>query len=570
MVARQADSASGPAPRGGGWWLGLLLGAMFLIRLVQIDQPIVENYVGRQVPTAMVARNLERGSGFLRPRLDTAPFPNYFLVEPPLYEFGVVALRHLSGGTLEEAGRALSAMAMTAAGWGLFDLLRRRGSRRAALMALGAFAVFPLTIRYGRAFQPDAAMMGATMVGLACWDRWESGGRRYWLAAGWLLLAMGFAIKIIAAFLLVPLVLVILHTGRRSTVAARTEPRPGAMKRRPCAAEMSLTFALTRPGVAGVDADAVGEPPGMSNWGQRRHSRLDPSHPATRSLLACTTLLPALMWYAWANHLVGEGAGSRASVNNRAIWLGLIVPSALLRRATWELIVRFLFVRAFTPLGAGLAIVGLLHRRAVANDARRLWWAWGLSASIVLAILAQKLHHEYYFLILAPVAAAGIGYALNDLATAGRVRGFGTFAVLIVLCLFQARSTWRMPDEWRDLIAASRAVGTATAADAWVIAPEALLFQADRRGCRLEWTPSAARRAAGEWDAESEVQGPLDLVESYRRRGARYFADLGDRHADPRRMALHDGVRRRYKVIVDRPEVIVADLVVAEMNPHAN
>ena len=140
----------------------------------------------------------------------------------------------------------------------------------------------------------------------------------------------------------------------------------------------------------------------------------------------------------------------------------------------------------------------------------------------------------------------------------------------MALCLIQARSTWRMPDEWQDLIAASQAVETSTPGDAWVIAPEALLFQADRRGCRLEWTPSAVRRAAGEWGAENEVQDPLDLVEYYQRRGARYFADLGNRQADPRRMALHDGVRRRYKVIVDRPEVIIADLVVAEMNPHAN
>jgi hypothetical protein len=35
-------------------------------------------------------------------------------------------------------------------------------------------------------------------------------------------------------------------------------------------------------------------------------------------------------------------------------------------------------------------------------------------------------------------------------------------------------------------------------------------------------------------------------------------------------MALHDSVRRRYKVIVDRPEVIIADLIVAEMLPHAH
>ncbi len=505
MDARNAGFSPAPAPRGGGWLPGLLLGVMFLIRLARIDQPIVENYVGRQIPTAMAARNLERGSGFLRPQVDTAPFPNYFLVEPPLYEFGVVSLRRLSGLTLEEAGRVLSAAAMTAAGWGLFELLRRRSSRRAALLAVGTFAFLPLTIRYGRAFQPDAVMLGATVAGLACWDRWESGGRRYWLAAGWLLLALGFAIKIIAVFLLIPLSL--------------TLPR------------------------------------------RRRIARI---------LAACTTLLPALAWYFWADHLVGGGSGSRASADNRAIWMGLVGPSALIRRETWEWIVRFLFVRAFTPLGAGLAIVGLLGRRSVAADDRRLWWIWGLSASVVLAMLARKLHHEYYFLILAPVAAAGIGYALDDLARAGRARGFGALAVLIVLCLLQTRLTWRMPDEWRDLIAASRAVGTTTPADAWVIAPEALLFQADRRGCRLEWTPSAARRAAGEWGAEGEVQNPLELVEYYRRRGARYFADLGDCQADPRRMALHDGVRRRYKVIVDRPEVIVVDLVVAEMNPHAN
>ncbi len=505
MDARNAGLPAPSAPHGEGWLLGLLLGTLFLIRLIQIDQPIVENYVGRQVPTAMAVRNLERGSGFLRPQLDTAPFPNYFLVEPPLYEFGVVALRRISGLTLEEAGRALSAMAMTAAGWGLFELLRRRGGRRAAFFAVGAFAVFPLTIRYGRAFQPDAAMIGATVAGLACWDRGESGGRRYWLVAGWLLLALGFAIKIIAAFLLIPLVLVVLRSRR-----------------------------------------------------------------ASRLLMPCTTLLPALVWYAWANHLVAGGGGSRASADNRTIWLGLVLPSALLRAETWELIVRFLFVRAFTPLGAALALVGLLHRRAVADVSRRLWWVWGLAASVTLAILAQKLHHEYYFLILAPVAAAGIGYALNDLASAGRVRGFGTVAVLTALCLIQARSTWRMPDEWQDLIAASQALRSSTPADAWVIAPEALLFQADRRGCRLEWTPSAARRAAGEWGAEDEVQNPLELVECYRLRGARYFADLGDRQADPRRMALHDGVRRRYKVLVDRPEVIIADLVVAEMTPHAN
>ncbi len=275
----------------------------FLIRAFHAGQPIVENYVGRQVPTAMVARNLERGSGLLRPRLDTAPFPNYFVVEPPLYECGVIAVKRSIGLSLEAAGRVLSALATVLAAWGLFELARPRQGRRAALLAVSAFAVFPLTIRYGRAFQPDAAMLGTVVAGLACWDRYQSSRRWYWLAAGWALLALGFALKVIAAFLLIPLLFVILRRRRAADILA-----------------------------------------------------------------ACSTLLPALLWYVWADHLVGGTTGSRASADNRAIWLHLLGPAGLLKTETLKFVAWFLLVRAFTPLGVGLALYGLLNRSA---DRRR-------------------------------------------------------------------------------------------------------------------------------------------------------------------------------------------------------
>ena len=108
------------------------------------------------------------------------------------------------------------------------------------------------------------------------------------------------------------------------------------------------------------------------------------------------------------------GGGSRASADNRAIWLGLLAPAALLQPETWTLALRFLAVRAFTPVGAALAIVGLAVGRGAGP-----WRAWGLMSLATLAMLAPKLHHEYYFLILAPAAAAGVGLALDRLA-AGR------------------------------------------------------------------------------------------------------------------------------------------------------
>jgi hypothetical protein len=105
--------------------------------------------------------------------------------------------------------------------------------------------------------------------------------------------------------------------------------------------------------------------------------------------------------------------------------------------------------------------------------------------------------------------------------------------------------------------------------DARLVAPEALLFQADRRGCRLECTPNAVRRAAGEWGVEQDVHSGAELVEFYQHQGARYFADLGADADDWRRMALHELVRRRYKVIVDSCQVLIAELVVAETRVHA-
>jgi hypothetical protein len=86
----------------------------------------------------------------------------------------------------------------------------------------------------------------------------------------------------------------------------------------------------------------------------------------------------------------------------------------------------------------------------------------------------------------------------------------------------------------------------------------------------MEWTDAAAARAAGEWGAHGQVGSPLELIAYYRSRGASYFADLGSPVKNSRRKDLHDAVRRRYKVIVDRCEVIIADLTAPETHPNAN
>ena len=220
-----------------------------------------------------------------------------------------------------------------------------------------------------------------------------------------------------------------------------------------------------------------------------------------------------------------------------------------------------LLVRAFTPLGAALALLGLWKWRRLDGGVPRFWWAWGGATFLAMALVAGKLHHEYYWLPLAPVAAVGSG-PRDRAADPGRPRGGRRSADSGAVALggFQARSTWETPPEWAGVEAAGRTVALVVPPRAWVAASEALLFQADRRGCRMEWTAAAARRAAGEWGGRSHVETPIDLIGHYRSRGARYFADLGAGTAGSPRKGLHDAVRRRYKVIVDSPEVFIADL----------
>src|SRR2546429_124513 len=119
------------------------------------------------------------------------------------------------------AAATIRAPVPSASGWarrisrkGAFPAPQALRMERLLLAAVAAFSLFPITIRYGRAFQPDAMMLGTLLAGLHCWDEQESGRGRAWLAAGWLLLALGLALKIISAYVLIPLCLAILGPPR--------------------------------------------------------------------------------------------------------------------------------------------------------------------------------------------------------------------------------------------------------------------------------------------------------------------------------------------------------------------
>jgi hypothetical protein len=179
-------------------------------------------------------------------------------------------------------------------------------------------------------------------------------------------------------------------------------------------------------------------------------------------------------------------------------------------------------------------------------------------------------------MVLAPVISVGMARVLVPVSSEprGRILSIVVGAVLLVLALVGSASTWRTPAEWRDLHEAAEAVRSVVPADRLVVAPEALLFAADRRGCRLETTPRAARRASGEWGGRlDDPEDPLALVEFYRARGATFLADLRSGPSsgpDTPRARLRRAARHRYRVMIDRPEVFVVELVPDEARPRGS
>ena len=411
------------------------------------DQPIVENYVGRQIPTAMVARNLERGTGFLRPQLDTGPFPNLFLVEPPIYAQVVGGRPADPRVRLEPTGRLVSAAGDGAGGLG--PVRPGPAPRRAGRGVPGGGFVRAVPghdpLRPGvPARRPDARVRPGRACGAGTSSRRAAiGDGRPSVGSSW---RSGLALKV--------------------TVGLGLDP--------------------VRPDLSGAGRSAGELAAGGGDAGS------------------------GLAWYlhAWARACAIESGGSLASADNAGIWLRSLSPASLASSChSTRAPGRGLVIRSFTPVGFVLAIVGLAGfagrstgsggagRSARAGDPR-----FGGEVAPRLLLDGGR---------PAGGGRRGLG-AGRALAESGRSRA-GLAAVilgssLLGLCLVQSASTWRTPPEWAAWPRRpARSPAIAPARTNWSSPPRPSSIRPTGAGCRLEFEPAGRARAAGEWGVDLEI-----------------------------------------------------------------
>src|SRR5262249_24281183 len=83
-----------------------------------------------------------------------------------------------------------------------------------------------------------------------------------------------------------------------------------------------------------------------------------------QATLATLTLVPAALWYLHASALLNAGAASRSSAMNVDLWLRNVSGFWDVPTATLGIFARHLLRKAFTPLGAALALWGAVWLRA--------------------------------------------------------------------------------------------------------------------------------------------------------------------------------------------------------------
>jgi hypothetical protein len=372
--------------------------------------------------------------------------PSYFSGELPLQSLPAALLYKLFGES--DAVARMVTVAFSLLGiYFLYDLLNRRAGPLAACLGAFVYSLVPYHLFFGRVFMPDVPALTLALGALDWLDRWTDDRKPSTLVAAALLTALAILQKLTVIFVASP---------------------------------MLYLFWLVH--------------------GRRLFVRLEPY------VFAAIAGLPPLAWYAHAVGIAHESGFSMAQpvsifARNLGVWLqpSFAVP-----------IFKALAVEAFSPLGLGLATIGLLWPTRSRAASMFRWWVAG--AAFLLFLMPGNLPENHYYLsLLLPGGAALAGLALAGLAR--RRTAYPILALILVLFaagaihsalpFYQAdRSPHELGALLNRLTAPQDLIVTQTGGS-----PNVLYF-ADRRGWMLD-------------------RGyDLGLVERLAHAGARYYADV--------------------------------------------
>jgi hypothetical protein len=458
----------------------VLLLAGVLVQVPQLGAPLLEGAAGKQAHTAMIARNLSTGRAvFSRPIVDDIGNPGYFIKEIPLIPQAAAWLSETTDLPIDASGRLLGLLAWLVASLVFFIGLARAVPIEKALLGLFWTIFAPLAFAYAPAFQNDTTAIAFSLSAWAMLLAWREEPRFSTALLAGLFTALSLLLKPHTVFWLAPAAAVLVFGGANRPPWRRWVP-------------------LALAGIAG-------------------------------GLLAST-------WYFHAASIHRAFPTPGATVAQ-----GWVEPALLFTSYFWGELGRQIVMMVFTPIGVGLALVGLSRstRRHLTEWSLIAWGAGVLVQDLVFATrFTDDLSHgtEYYQLALVPVAGLLISDGILQLRDrAGRFAPLVVGIALLALStssFLLAREARTAPPQYKTLLEDCARVRSLTAkTDPFLVFADrsgTILYYCERRGTTFTLGTATAQVRPG----EPPAAGRSDIDRAVRAARFAYFP-FPDQVEDP-------------------------------------
>ena len=177
------------------WLIAILLLLSVALRLYGITNPVYDWNFWRQSETAALAMNYYEDSlPFLYPEIDWIGPNGHAEMEFPLYPYLISWIYFLTWPS-DIWGRIITIFCAVGAVWAMWDIGRRIRNRQAGFFAAAFFSFSPLTIYFGRSFQPDMMMVFLSTLSISFLLRWTAKRESYWFFFASIALMTGVLLK---------------------------------------------------------------------------------------------------------------------------------------------------------------------------------------------------------------------------------------------------------------------------------------------------------------------------------------------------------------------------------------
>ncbi|HEY2992121.1 MAG TPA: glycosyltransferase family 39 protein [Methylomirabilota bacterium] len=367
---------------------------------------LTQNGFGNEYYAATVRSMAASAHNFFYASFDPAGFIS--VDKPPLGLWVQVASVKLLGfhGLAVLLPQALEGIAAV---WILFHLVRARFGAPAGLLAALFLALTPVSVAIDRSSNLDSALVLVLLLASGALLRAAESGDRRWLVAAFALIGLGFNVKMLAAFVVLPAFVAVYLAGsvrpwraRLAEVALAGVVLTGVSLAWPLAYD--LTPPEQRPYAGTTDRNSVLEL-AIGPYGIGRFVK-QPRLAAIAPLDVADAIVP-----------VRQDPPPEPRPRSAAARLFVRTPAGPLRLADGQLAGQVLW---WLPLALVGLVAGALAERlrrplTPAHLALGLWSGWALTYAVVYS-LAGGFFHYYYLSTMAPPLAA--------LAAVGVVRGW--------------------------------------------------------------------------------------------------------------------------------------------------